>query len=485
MAGNAFVIGDGFHAVQVALGGVIGVDEQPSRPAAVCRAGLVIRGRRGLGHVVGHRNHFERRLGKRAEKLRQLGLHRLQIAAIRVEQRIGRSRVQLGIRLQAFAETLQVLEAELLRDGQHLGFVFLHFVQADLVNLVRGQVGGRGLLDQKLVVLLSVGQGVDAGLGASRGNVAHLKKTREAQVGGQILFRDRIQHCGLDALLLGGGNRGGKVFERQGQRRVFGLLIGELLHLVERLFQQVLRRHAPVLHADRHVLSHLRKCRGQRMQPRDPVVVIFHRGETQHGRQPRIVVVDAAHLVHRHLPLLELRAFLVQFEFAHEQILARLLLVGEPGGVDRRQAQQKLLLPRQRVIHRLHGVVAGLVVVALVAEGRGKLGIVLELVLPVLVEEIAEGLAAVFKRDRRRRFDLRRELQLLRAKSGNQSQQRNRCDQGESSDFFQGSRFLLGRNGRCIKFSGAGGARDQGLRDYGTIRLREGARKVGFAVRDL
>jgi hypothetical protein len=96
--------------------------------------------------------------------------------------------VQLGIGLQAFAEALQILEAELLRDGQHLGFVFLHFVQSDLVNLLGGQVGGRGLLDQKLVVLFSVGQGIDAGLGAARGNVAHLKETREARVGGQHLL---------------------------------------------------------------------------------------------------------------------------------------------------------------------------------------------------------------------------------------------------------------------------------------------------------
>ncbi len=43
--------------------------------------------------------------------------------------------MQLGIGLQAGAKALQVLEAELLRNGQHLGFVLLHLVQADLVNL--------------------------------------------------------------------------------------------------------------------------------------------------------------------------------------------------------------------------------------------------------------------------------------------------------------------------------------------------------------
>ena len=119
------------------------------------------------------------------------------------------------------------------------------------------------------------------GLLAAGGNVAHLKEARKAQVGRQNLFRDRVEHLGLDALLLGGGNRGGKVLERQGQRRVLGLLVGQLLHLVERLFKQKLRRHAAVVHADRHVLGHLRKGVGNGVQARDPVVVVLHGGEAQ------------------------------------------------------------------------------------------------------------------------------------------------------------------------------------------------------------
>ncbi len=92
------------------------------------------------------------------------------------------------------------------------------------------------------------------GLLAAGGNVAHLEEARKAQVGRQHFFGDGVEHFGLDALLLGGGNGRGKLFERQGERRVFGLLVGQLLHLVERFFEQVLRRHAVVLHADRHVL---------------------------------------------------------------------------------------------------------------------------------------------------------------------------------------------------------------------------------------
>ena len=59
MAGNAFVIGDGLDLVEVAVGGVVGVDEQTAGAAAVGRARLVVGGRRGLRHVIGNRDHFK------------------------------------------------------------------------------------------------------------------------------------------------------------------------------------------------------------------------------------------------------------------------------------------------------------------------------------------------------------------------------------------------------------------------------------------
>ena len=157
--------------------------------------------------------------------------------------------------------------------------------------------------------------------------------------------------------------------------------------------------------------------RGQGVQARDPVVVVLHRGEAQLGGQIGIVPVDAAHLVNGHLPLFELRGLLVRRRICASAVLAGLLLVGETGGVDGRETQQEILFARQLVVHRRDGVVAGLVVVALVADDGGELGIVLEPVLPVVVEKIVEGFAAVFKRELRRRLRLSlilgRELELL------------------------------------------------------------------------
>ncbi len=76
--------------------------------------------------------------------------------------------MSLGLVFEVAWKSLEILEAELLRDGEHLGFVFLHFVEADLVNLVGGEIGGGGAANEELVVLCAVGKGRDAGLRRGR-----------------------------------------------------------------------------------------------------------------------------------------------------------------------------------------------------------------------------------------------------------------------------------------------------------------------------
>ena len=184
---------------------------------------------------------------------------------------------------------------------------------------------------QKGVVLCPIGQRPDAGLRAAGGHITHLKKARKAQVSRQHLLADGLQHLVLDALLLGGGDGRRKLLQRQSQRRLLGLLPGQLLHLLQRLHQQILRRHAPVLHADGHIGGHLLEGPGNGVQPRDPVVVVLHRGELELGHQLRIRGVDAAHLVHRHLPGLEVAPLFVHGKPAQQQFAADLFLVRESG----------------------------------------------------------------------------------------------------------------------------------------------------------
>ncbi len=90
------------------------------------------------------------------------------------------------------------------------------------------------------------------------------------------------------------------------------------------------------------------------MQPRYPVVVILHRSKAELRHQLRPIVVDAAHLVDRHLPLLELGGLLVIGKLPQQQFAAGLFLNCKTGGVNGSQPQQKILLSLQLVIHSLH-----------------------------------------------------------------------------------------------------------------------------------
>ena len=68
-------------------------------------------------------------------------------------------------------------------------------------------------------------------------------------------------------------------------------------------------------------------------------------------------------------------------------------LVREAGGVDGGQLHEVVLFAGQSVVEGLDRVVGDLVVVALVAQCGGELGIVLELVLPIVLKESVESFA--------------------------------------------------------------------------------------------
>ena len=73
------------------------------------------------------------------------------------------------------------------------------------------------------------------------------------------------------------------------------------------------------------------------MEARDPVVVVLDLVEAELGDELRIGRIDAAHLVDRHLPRLELGAFLIVGEAADQHFAAGAVLIGEAGGVDGRE----------------------------------------------------------------------------------------------------------------------------------------------------
>ena len=105
--------------------------------------------------------------------------------------------------------------------------------------------------------------------------------------------------------------------------------------------------------------------------------------------------LEAVELVHRHLPLFELRALLVVDQRAQHQLRRQLLLLRQPRGVDRAQPLDVTHPTLQRSVHLLGRVVRELIVIPLVPQLRGKLRIVLQPVLPYIREQLIQLFAAI------------------------------------------------------------------------------------------
>jgi len=92
--------------------------------------------RRGLFKVIRNRNHLEGALaGAQRSVATWPASARGSLYRPPAAPRAKQDAAWVG--LEAGTETLQVSKAELLRYNQHLGFVALHLVQADLMNLLR------------------------------------------------------------------------------------------------------------------------------------------------------------------------------------------------------------------------------------------------------------------------------------------------------------------------------------------------------------
>ena len=148
-----------------------------------------------------------------------------------------------------------------------------------------------------------------------------------------------------------------------------------------------------VFHADGHVGGDLVEGFGDGVQAGDPVVVVLDGGEGELGDEVWVGDLDAGALGDGHLPLLEVCGLLAFGEEAQQQFAAGFFPIGQSGGIDGCEAHQEGLLALQFCVDGSHGVVVDLVVVALVADGGGKLGIVLEAIFPVVFEDCVEGFA--------------------------------------------------------------------------------------------
>ena len=381
MAGNAFVIGDGFVIDERAVREIGSGHDDAAGALAVRSAGNVVGcGRRLEG---GYGLDRDRRLGQEGEELRKFGLHLGDVMAEVVENLVGGSGNVFGIGFERSAEGGEVGEAFFFGDDRHLGLDALDLAEAELVDFVGRHVRGGAAVDVVLVALLAVGQRGDGQSGAAVRRVFGAHESRERLVSGNDVGVDGVGDLLGQALLVFGGDAGGIFFCRQQER----IGVDDALALHGNLFEEKSNGHEVVFHAGAKDFGGLGEDARNLLQAGDVVLVVLDGIEGDGERQVREAGMDAVLLVDGHLVFFEVVVGDALLQNANEQIVGESVLVGEAGGGDGLKARQEILVGLMALGDGGERVVGELVVVAIVAEGRGALGKVAEIGFVLFIEE--------------------------------------------------------------------------------------------------
>ena len=285
-----------------------------------------------------------------------------------------------------FVQAGQILKAQLVGQGQHLGLSLGHLLESDLVDFLGGQVGGRHAFDLKAIALGAVGQRPYSRLGAAMRRIIVTHEGDETLVGRKNLAIDRGQHRRSQPLLISLGNAGRKFLQRLGKGAGVSLGVGDLLSLRHHFFQQVTGRHQPVFHSLTHVGGHLLEHPGDLMQSGEVVVVVLHAIERRQRHQFQKAEMRAVHLVDRHLPGLEAPACNVLAQVSDHQLAAQRILGRQSSRINGLEAGQKLAPGFFVGPIKLRRPVGKTIVVAVVPQRCCGFGVGSQLVLPFLVE---------------------------------------------------------------------------------------------------
>ena len=389
VAGDAFVIGDGLVVDEGAVGVVRYAYGDAAGAAAVGCAGLIVGGDAGL--IGGDGFDGDGAVGQDGEELRELGLHLRNVVAEGVEDLFFGLGGVLGVVLDGVAEGGEVFVAGLVGDVGHLGGDALDLVEADLMDLRGCEVGGGLVADGDLVAVLAVGEGGDADGGAAVGGVVVGDELGEGGEGGVDLGCDYLLDGGGEALTVGVGEAGGHLFDGVEE----GLGGDDVVDLGGDFFEDEARGHEVIFHAEAQDFGGLGEDAGDLVEAGYVVLVVLDGVEGDGVGEVGEGDVDALLLVDGHLVVLEVEGLDALLELALHELVGEEILVGEAGGVDGGEADEVGL-----VLGVLRGdagerVVGELVVVAVVADGGGALGGVLEAGLPLVFEEGVLGGDAV------------------------------------------------------------------------------------------
>ncbi len=327
MARHTLVVGRRLERDDLVRLRVGGVDVHAAGTRAVRRARIVVGARRALGTELLHGDDDQLRLRQPAEELRQLRVHLLFVLLVGVDDVVTRLRAKVGVLLDGGVERLQITEALLLRDLQHLRLEARHLAQADVVDLVGREARGRAALRCRRVSPRALGERPDADLRPSLRRVLLFHERAELAVGRENGRVDGVEVVGADAGAIGFRNGVGELRRRLEPRRLVGRGIRQLVDLRPHLLQEELGRHEVIVHAPAHVRDGAIDLLRERPHALREVVVVLDRGEREVAGKLRRLQMDAAHLVQRHLPALHPRVVDVVTQVFLEQDFVDALLL--------------------------------------------------------------------------------------------------------------------------------------------------------------
>ena len=157
-----------------------------------------------------------------------------------------------------------------------------------------------------------------------------------------------------------------------------------------------------VVHADGHVVGGLLKGEWDLLKTSDVIVVVFYRSKAKLRYELGQIHLQAIELVDRQLPGLEPGFLLILDQLAHHQLFTQLLLIRHSSRIYLGQSSQKGAAARKGVVIGLHGEIRELIVVAVIADRGGELGVVLEVIFPDVGEDGVQGFHPAGERDSRR-----------------------------------------------------------------------------------
>ena len=163
-----------------------------------------------------------------------------------------------------------------MSDGEHFGSDTVHLAQSKLVDFVGGEIADSGAsADVVQIAAFAARKRRDGECGTTVGNILGGDEAGERLIGRQHLVIGDVGNLLGEALLIRGGDTGGKLL----RRRKKGVGRDDAIALHWNLFQQKPDRHEVVLHTGAENLFGLREDAWDLVKASDVVLIPLYRVE--------------------------------------------------------------------------------------------------------------------------------------------------------------------------------------------------------------